>query len=78
LAEILAEHLPTDDPRTELPTVCALLVQLRNVFIAREPVYRVAERAARFRPDLLDLWDDEVALWHDHRPGRPGSTGAWK
>ena len=36
LAEILAEHLPPDDPRTELPTVCALLVLLRNVLIARD------------------------------------------
>ena len=33
LAEILTEHLPPDDPRTELPTVCGLLVLLRNVLI---------------------------------------------
>ena len=70
LAEILTEHLPPDDPRTELPTVCGLLVLLRNVLIAREPVYGVAEWAARFPPDLLDLWDDEVALLHDDRLGR--------
>ena len=62
LAEILAEHLPPDDARMELPTVCALLVLLRNVLVSREPVYGVAEWAARFAPDLLDLWDDEVAL----------------
>ena len=70
LAEILAEHLPPDDPRTELPTVSALLVLLRNVLSAREPIYGVAEWAARFAPDLLDLWDDEVALLHDDRLGR--------
>ena len=70
LAEILTEHLPPDDPRTELPTVCGLLVLLRNVLIVREPVYGVAEWAARFPPDLLDLWDDEVALLHDDRLGR--------
>src|ERR1022692_593531 len=70
LAEILAEHLPPDDPRTELPTVSALLVLLRNVLLAREPIYGVAEWAARFAPDLLDLWDDEVALLHDDRLGR--------
>ena len=52
LAEILTEHLPPDDPRTELPTVCGLLVLLRNVLIAREPVYGVAEWAARFPPDF--------------------------
>jgi transposase len=70
LAEILAEHLPPDDPRTELPTASALLVLLRNVLLAREPIYGVAEWAARFAPDLLDLWDDEVALLHDDRLGR--------
>jgi transposase len=70
LAEILAEHLPPDDPRTELPTVCALLVLLRNVLIAREPIYGVAEWAACFPPDLLDLWEDEVAFLHDDRLGR--------
>ena len=70
LTEILTEHLPPDDPRTELPTVCALLVLLRNVLVARQPVYGVAEWAARFAPDLLDLWDDEAALLHDDRLGR--------
>jgi transposase len=70
LAEVLTEHLPPDDPRTELPTVCALLVLVRNVLVAREPVYGVAEWAARFAPDLLDLWDDEAALLHDDRLGR--------
>ena len=70
LAEILAEHLPPDDPRTELPTVCGLLVLLRNVLVSRQPVYGVAEWAARFAPDLLDLWEHEVALLHDDRLGR--------
>ena len=35
LSEILSEHLPVDDPRTELPTVRALLVLVRNVLLAR-------------------------------------------
>ena len=70
LAEILAEHLPPDDPRTELPTVCALLVLVRNVLLSRQPVYGVAEWAAGFAPDLLDLWPEEVALLHDDRLGR--------
>jgi transposase len=70
LAEILERHLPADDPRTELPTVRALLVLVRNVLLSREPVYGVAEWAARFAPDLLDLWPHEVALLHDDRLGR--------
>ena len=70
LREILAEHLPADDPRTELPTVSALLVLVRNVLLSRQPVYGVAEWAAEFAPDLLDLWPEEVAMLHDDRLGR--------
>jgi transposase len=70
LSEILGEHLPADDPRTELPTVRALLVLVRNVLLARQPLYGVAEWAARFAPDLLDLWSDDVVRLHDDRLGR--------
>jgi transposase len=70
LAEILSEHLPADDPRMELPTVRALLVLVRNVLLARQPLYGVAEWAARFAPELLDLWPDDVARLHDDRLGR--------
>ena len=70
LAEILSEHLPADDPRTELPTVRALLVLVRNVLLARQPMYGVAEWAMRFAPDLLDLWPDDVIRLHDDRLGR--------
>ena len=37
---------------------------------SREPLYGVAEWTACFPPDLLDLWDDEVARLHDDRLGR--------
>ena len=70
LREILSEHLPADDPRTELATVSALLVLVRNVLLSRQPVYGVAEWAAEFAPDLFDLWPEEVALLHDDRLGR--------
>ena len=69
LREILSEHLPADDPRTELSTVSALLVLVRNVLLSRQPVYGVAEWAAGFAPDLFDLWPEEVALLHDDRLG---------
>ena len=69
LREILSEHLPADDPRTELATVSALLVLVRNVLLSRQPVYGVAEWAAEFAPDLFDLWPEEVALLHDDRLG---------
>jgi transposase len=70
LREILSEHLPADDPRLELPTGVGLLVLVRNVLLARQPVYGVPEWAAGCAPDLLDLWHDEVALLHDDRLGR--------
>lgn len=69
LEESLKRHLPEDDPRTELPTTCALLVLVRNVLLSRQPVYGVGEWAAGFAPDLFDLWRDEVALLHDDRLG---------
>jgi transposase len=69
LEEIVKRHLPEDDPRTELPTTCALLVLVRNVLLSRQPVYGVGDWAAGFAPDLFDLWRDEVALLHDDRLG---------
>lgn len=70
LREILSEHLPADDPRSELSTVLALLVLVRNVLLSRQPLYGVAEWAAEFAPDLFDLWPGEVAMLHDDRLGR--------
>lgn len=70
LREILAEHLPADDSRTELATVSALLVLVRNVLLSRQPVYGVAEWAAEFAPDLFDLWPEDMARLHDDRLGR--------
>ena len=69
LREILAEHLPPDDPRLEVSTVLSLLVLVRNVLLSRQPVYGVAEWAAQFAPDLFDLWPEDVARLHDDRLG---------
>ena len=70
LEKILSEQLPADDPRLELPTARVLLVLVRNVLVSRQPVYGVAEWAARFAPDLLDLWPKQLGLLHDDRLGR--------
>lgn len=69
LRQILSEHLPADDSRTQLSTVSALLVLVRNVFASRQPVYGVAEWAVQFAPDLLELEPAELALLHDDRLG---------
>jgi transposase len=70
LQEILTEQLPEDDSRAELSTAKVLLVLVRNVLVSREPVYGIAEWAARFAPDLFSLWPHEIGLLHDDRIGR--------
>ena len=70
LGRILHEHLPKDDPRTELATVTALLVLFANLLLAREPIYGVGEWAALFPPDLLGLREQDLPRIHDDRLGR--------
>jgi transposase len=70
LQQLLYEHLPKDDQRTELPTVTALLVLFANLLLAREPVYGVGEWAALFPPDLLGLREQDLPRMHDDRLGR--------
>jgi transposase len=70
LRRILGEHLPSDDARTELPTVTALLVLFANLLMAREPIYGVGEWAALFPPDLLGLRQQDLSRLHDDRLGR--------
>ena len=70
LQRFLSEHLPKDDPRTELPTVTALLVLVANLLMAREPVYGIGEWAALFPPDLLGLREQDLSRLHDDRLGR--------
>jgi transposase len=69
LEELLAEHLPPDDPRSQVPASRVLLTLVRNVLISREPIYGVGEWAQGFAPDVLNLWPGEVALLHDDRLG---------
>lgn len=70
LEEFLAQRLPPDDPRCELPTAQVLLVMVRNILLSRQPIYGVGEWAADFAPDLFNLWEREVALLGDDRLGR--------
>jgi len=70
LERILQEHLPKDDPRTELSTVAALMVLFANLLLAREPVYGVGDWAALFPPDLLGLREYDLPRLHDDRLGR--------
>lgn len=69
LEEFFRRHLPTDDPRLEVPTASALLVLLRNLLISREPLYGIGEWAARCPADLLGLSARQVEQLHDDRLG---------
>ena len=69
LEELLAEYLPPDDPRSQVPASRVLLTLVRNVLISREPIYGVGEWAQGFAPDVLNLWPGEVVLLHDDRLG---------
>jgi transposase len=70
LEPLLREYLPADDPRCEFPTSRALLILIRNVLLSREPIYAVGEWAARFAPDLFDVWPEQLPLLQDDRFGR--------
>lgn len=70
LERLLRDHLPKDDPRTELPTVTTLLVLITNLLLAREPVYGIGEWAALFPPELLGLSKSDLPRLHDDRIGR--------
>jgi transposase len=69
LPEILKKFLP-DDPRSGLPAYRTVLVLVRNLLIAREPIYGLGQWAARFAPELLDLCPREVERLNDDRAGR--------
>jgi transposase len=70
LSEILEECLPPGDARTRLSIHRGLLVLVRNILIAREPVYGIGQWAARYAPNQLDLGEEEVELLNDDRMGR--------
>jgi transposase len=70
LEGILRQHLPEDDVRQEIPTERIVLLLVRNVLVSREPMYAVPEWAARYAPELFDLYHADVALLHDDRLGK--------
>jgi len=70
LPEILQDCLPADNSRTQVPTYRALLVLVRNILMAREPIYGVGQWSASYGPDLLDLEPHEVEHLNDDRVGR--------
>lgn len=68
--EILGECLPPEDGRHRVDTTTSILLLVRNVLISREPIYGIAEWAAAFAPELLDLKQHQLKSLNDDRVGR--------
>lgn len=70
LRALLERHLPAGDGRIALPAATVIGVIVRNLSVAREPLYGLAEWAGRCDPALLGLGPDEALLLNDDRAGR--------
>jgi len=68
--QALARHLPPPDPRSRIPPRQVLGVLIRNLVLARLPLYSVGEWCRQWVPALLGLEPEEVALLGDDRTGR--------
>jgi transposase len=70
LRALLERHLPAGDARVTLPAATVIGVIVRNLCVAREPLYGLAEWAGRYDPALLELGPDEALVLNDDRAGR--------
>ena len=70
LQKILDAHLPEADPRVKLSPGRGIALLLRNVMVARKPLYALGEWAEPFEPAVLDLAPGQAALLNDDRIGR--------
>ncbi|MDQ3702520.1 MAG: IS1634 family transposase, partial [Chloroflexota bacterium] len=67
---VLSRYLPPADRRVTLPAAAAIGLMVRNLCLAREPLYGLREWAERFDPGLLGLGAGERELLNDDRVGR--------
>lgn len=70
LQEILERHLPAGDGRTRLAIAVVIGVLVRNLALAREPLYGICEWAQRYEAALLGLPAGEAEALNDDRVGR--------
>src|ERR1700690_3689625 len=70
LQSLLERYLAAGDERVALPAAGVIGVLVRNLCVAREPLYGLAEWAERFDGGLLGLGAGEAALLNDDRVGR--------
>jgi transposase len=69
-SSFLDQHLPSADGRFKLSPTRALDVLVRNLVVARAPLYSLKEWARDRTPRLLGLEPHHVALLNDDRVGR--------
>lgn len=74
LTGVLERHLPAGDARTTLPPATAIGVLVRNLCVAREPIYGLGGWADGFEPGLLGLGPGEAGLLNDDKVGRALDT----
>ena len=67
---ILDRFVPTSDLRTRMSHARCLGVLLRSIIVEREPLYREAEMAGAFAPEVLGLSESESRYLGDDRLGR--------
>jgi transposase len=70
LRDTLDRFVPATDPRLKLAPSIGLGVLLRNLLVAREPLYGLQRWANRFDERVLDLSAGDAALLNDDRIGR--------
>jgi transposase len=70
LEEFLRDHLPLEDRRSRVSTATALIVLVKNLLIARQPLYGIGEWAARHVPQRLGLTSGQLPSLNDDRIGR--------
>jgi transposase len=70
LEQFLRDYLPPEDRRSRLAPAQTLMLLLKNLLLAREPLYGVAPWAARYDPEALGLTPKQIAMLNDDRFAR--------
>ena len=70
IERFLGKFVPAGDPRARLAPAVGLGVLLRNIVLARRPLYGLAEWAQRYECALLGLSTDAPEYFNDDRVGR--------
>lgn len=70
LENVLDGYMPQDDKRIKLPPGRGVALLVRNLMVARKPLYAIGEWAEPFAPAALGLERRHMKLLNDDRVGR--------